>query len=943
MRLRTGFSFKTAYGKLEDVISRLQEIGEEVAPISDRLSTFAFTKWTKLAKQAGLRPIYGVELPVVAALGQKKPVTDHWTFFALDDLRDLHRLISICTNNPGRDPSLLYSQALSARGVIKIAGERSLLDKFPENCEQYDHLYFGLAPSVSFGQYKNAKHRGLRFLCCSDNYFPRDKDLETYRAALGRRSGTQTYPRHILSEEELRAALRANGFEEKDIEEGFENRRKCIDVSRSELSKARLIVPEKPKTLRDMCEDGAKRNGIDLTQPVYKERLERELDIIRQKQFEDYFYIVADIISYAKKHMVVGPARGSSCGSLVCYLLHITEIDPIPYGLIFERFIDINRKDLPDIDIDFPRDEKQDLIFAYAEKRFGVEHVSRLGAVGTFKGKGSLKETAKSLRVPSWKVEKVSDPIHEMPGDTGLVLSAFETTEGKELLREYPEMAIASTIEGHPRTSTQHAAGILITDAPVTEYVAVDSRSKTCWCDKYDAEELNLLKIDALAVKQLDVFERTLELIGEKPVSGFLEKLPTDDEEAFQVLNDQKYNGIFQFTGQAMRGLAKQTKLRTIDDLAALNALARPGPLNFADTWLRRKNGLEPVTTLHPLLTEITKETYGVILYQETVMQICRQMGGMSWEDTSAVRKIIGKKLGPQALELYWPKFEAGALLNGVPSPVARSLWDQIPAFGIYAFNKSHAVAYGMMGYWCCWLKAHFPVEFAAATLDAEKDPEKQIQILRELADEGVGYTPVDVEFSSDRWSRAERDGKTILVGPITGIKGIGAASLREVLDCRESGAELRASIKKKLINAKTPIDTLWPIRDRIRRLHPDLAAINILSEPTDIRDAQCGMRNDALVLAVVKRFSEIDENDAERVNKRKGRKYSGPTKAVNMWLLDDTDEVFAKIDRMDYERLAPLFLEKTKTGKSLWAVKGSVPGGFRMISIKNMRYLGEL
>ena len=943
MRVRSGYSFKAAFGKIEDVMSRLKEIGEEVAPISDRLSTFSFNKWTKLANKEGLRPLYGVELPVVTSLGQKKPIIDHWTFFAKEELRDLHKVITTCTNNPGREPSILYSQAVNAEGVIKIVGERALLDRFPKDFINDPDMFFGLAPSVSYGQYRIAKSLEFKFLSCSDNYYPRSEDLETYRTALGRRGGTQTYPRHILSAEELREVLRSKGFEEQDIEEGFENRRKSIDVSRATLQKARLIVPEKPKTLREMCEDGARRNGIDLSNPVYKERLERELDIIGQKKFEDYFYIVADIISYAKKHMVVGPARGSSCGSLTCYLLHITEIDPIPYGLIFERFIDINRKDLPDIDIDFPRDEKQDLIFEYAEKRFGSEHVSRLGAVGTFKGKGSLKEAAKSLRVPSWRVEKVSDPIHEMPGDTGLVREAFQTTEGKELLRDFPEMDVASLIEGNPRTATQHAAGILITDAPVTDYVAVDARSKTCWCDKFDAEDLNLLKIDALAVKQLDVFERTLELIGEKPISGFLEKLPVDDPAAFQVLNDGKYNGIFQFTGQAMRGLAKQVPVRDIEDLAALNALARPGPLNFADTWIRRKKGLEPVTTLHPLLTEITKDTYGVILYQETVMRICREMGGMSWEDTSAVRKAIGKKLGPAALELYWHKFEAGAVLNGVPSPVARSLWDQIPAFGIYAFNKSHAVAYGMMGYWCAWLKAHFPVEFAAATLDAEKDPEKQIQILRELADEGVDYSPVDADHSTDRWSRAERNGKTVLVGPITGIKGIGPASLREVLDCRENGTELRTSLKKKLLHAKTPIDSLWPIRDKIRKLHPDLTALNIQSEPVGIVDVECGVRSDVLVLAVVKRFSEIDENDTERVAKRRGKRYSGPTKAVNMWLLDDTDEVFAKIDRMDFERLAPVFLDKAKAGKSLFAVKGSVPGGFRMISIKNMRYLGEL
>ena len=392
-----------------------------------------------------------------------------------------------------------------------------------------------------------------------------------------------------------------------DIKAALKNRNDIFNKSKATIHKAELLVPDKPLTLRELCVQGAKKLKVNLKDPIYKKRLDHELHMIEEKKFGDYFHILADLIGWSKKHMVVGPARGSSCGSLVCYLVGITSIDPIPFDLVFERFIDVTRADLPDVDIDFS-DKKRYLAFEYAEKKFGADHVARLGSVTTFQPKSAFNAVSQSLRIPSWKVDKVTaSVIKRSQGDSradSTIADTLTTTDaGRVLSEEYPEIAIVGRMENHPSGSGQHAAGIVITKLPVAEHVAVDKRTGSTMCDKYDAERLDMLKIDALGLTQLSVFERTLELIGEKPVSGFLEKLPLNDQAAFDVINREHYSGIFQFVGRAVRSLSHEMiymggKFDRFDDFVALTALARPGPMGggSAEEWIRRRVGFSPVT-----------------------------------------------------------------------------------------------------------------------------------------------------------------------------------------------------------------------------------------------------------------------------------------------------------------------------------------------------------
>jgi DNA polymerase-3 subunit alpha len=589
------------------------------------------------------------------------------------------------------------------------------------------------------------------------------------------------------------------------------------------------------------------------------------------------------------------------------------------------------------------------MVFDYMESKYGRSRVARLGTVGFFKERSSLKQTASVLRIPEWKCEKVIDSVASYsagdPRANHALENALTTTEaGQDLLKQFPNAIIAAKMEWHPNNASQHAAGILVTQEPVINYVAIDERTNSAMVDKKDAEVLNLLKIDALGLTQLSVFERTLQLIGKPAISGWLETLPLDDQKAFDVLNEGKFSGIFQFAGGALQGLTRQVTVETLDDIVSITALARPGPMasGGANSWVRRRSGLEEITSFHPMLLELTKDTYGVIIYQEQVMTISREIGKMDWPDVSDLRKAISKSMGREALESFWEKFKTGAEENGIDENTAARIWEYIYTFGSYGFNRSHAVAYGVVSYWCCWLKAYHPIEFAAATLDAESDPLKQIKLLRELHQEGIGYIPFDLEHSTERWTVAERDGCKILIGPLTSIKSIGPSTVIEILGSRTSGEPLRPNLKKRLENAKTEIDSIFPISDAINKKFSSLSDAGIVTEPTEVINAQCGITGDIVIIGVLNRMNIKNENDEVSVQRR-GYEFKGATTALNMFVADDTDEIFVKISRFDYEKYAKEIIDRGKVGKALYAFKGQVPAGFRMLSVKKVKFLGFL
>lgn len=929
-------------------MNRIIECGYTAAPITDRASTFGFSRWSKLSEKHKLKPVFGLELAVTESISAKKPIVDYWTFIAKDDILPLHKLFELATTQFRYEPLITYEQAQSCN-LFKIVGYRSKL----ELVKPADDLFIGLAPSCSRGYINQAIKAGFKFVACSDNKFTNEDDQKLYEVICGKGASAQTYDQFIQTDEQWSESLERK-VDPALITEGFQARKFILNNSNAKLKKGSFPIPEKPETLQAMCEQGAVKLKIDLTDAIYKARLEKELRLIDEKKFEDYFYIVADLCKHMRQIMLVGGARGSSCGSLVCYLLEITTIDPIPYGLIFERFIDIHREDLPDIDIDFS-DQQRHKVFEYLQNKYGAEHVAKLGTVATYKSDGALSEVGKALGIPKWEIDTFADSILKRSGGDARALDSigdnFKTlAAGQELLKKYPEMIIAEKMEGCPTHYSQHASGIILTKEPVNHYVAIDQSTGATQCDKKDAEDLNLLKIDVLGLTQLSVFEDALDLAKLPRLT--LESIPMDDPEAFKVIRDSKFSGIFQFNGMALQSIVKQFYLNSLDDIVCVTALARPGPLasGGAHEWVRRKNKVNPVVYPHPMFEPDLKDTLGIVLYQEQVMNIGRNIGDLSWGDVTQLRKSMSKSLGKEYFNQWGDKWKTGAIAKGGDPKLMDKVWDDLCAYGSWSFNKSHAVAYGIISYQCAWLKAHYPFEFAAATLTHESDPDKQLKLLREMVAEGYNYVPVDKDLSTDKWTFGYKDGKRFLVGPITNVKGIGPKTVQAILESRARNQPLPPKAQKLLANPITPIDSLYPVKDAFKRLLPDPTERNIWTTPTPIVDVQIKDHDyEVLVFCKLSKINPRDENEAVNIARRGGKRMEGNlTASLNLQLTDDSDTIFGKITRYDFPRIGKDVIDRGRVGKCIYAIKGKVKGNttgssFRMILIKTIRYIGDM
>lgn len=881
-RIRTGYAFRKAAGKIDDVLDRLVQCNFKRVPITDTASTFGWVKWQRAAYERELTPVFGVELAVSPDIHAKKPVVDYWTFLVRDSVVPLHGLIGVATTQFRYEPLLTIEQAAEAAETVNvIIGHRSPVERLRSR----PGLWLGLGPAVSRGYLARASAAGHSGVALSDNRYPAEQDKGLYELVAGRYASDQSYPQWIMSDAEWRTAM-CHIANDDLLDAALQRRNILLEQSTATLPKATMLSPERPMPLWRMCVFGAERVSIDLEIPVYSKRLAHELKLIEAKGFEDYFYLVADICQFARKTLMVGPARGSSCGSLTCYLLGITTVDPIKHDLLFERFIDANRDDLPDIDIDFS-DQNRDAVFEYVRQKYGAHRVARLGTVNLFREDSIARAITAALDLPKWKIP--------------------------------PEMVQA--MDGHPSHAGQHAAGVVITAGPVSDVVAVNAKTGSTMCDKYDAEALNLLKVDLLGLAQLSVFEDALQLASLS--RDTLQGVRLDDVRALHILNLHRFAGVFQFNGPALQNLTKQVTVTKLDDIVALTALARPGPLDSGEAkrWIRIKIGLERPSYPHPLFETVLRPTLGVVIYQEQVMQIAREVG-MPWSDVGALRRLISKSAGPEALERYHASFVSHGKDSGVPENILQDVWEILRASGAYSFNKSHAVAYAIVSYWCCWMKAYHPLEFAAASLSHAGET-VQIKLLRELAEEGTSYVPADRKLSTDRWTVANRDGEKQLIGPLSNIIGIGPAAQSAILSQRSRPFEqLPEHVEKKLHKMQTKVDDLYPIRSAINRLMPDPAARSIVTKPTPIVKVQTnGTTSDVMVFGRIEAVKESED------------------KSIRMWIEDDTDKVFAMISKYDHAGLGKAIIER---GPGYYALKGKIPHNFRMIRVEQFKFLGS-
>ncbi len=712
------------------------------------------------------------------------------------------------------------------------------------------------------------------------------------------------------------------------------------------LKKAELPNIQSEKTLEALCREGIERLSLDWTQE-YEDRLQLELEVIKSKRLEPYFHLVGDFMLWARQNMAVGPGRGSAAGSLVVYLLGITNVDPIKYNLLFFRFLDVSRNDAADIDCDV---SNQEACFNYLASKYGSEHVAKLGATGTFQAAGATNDVAKQLKLPRFEFDKLLESLPKYAAgdsrsDKALSVALEETPLGQRILERYPNFEIAGRLSGNPSHATTHAAGVLITKEPIANHVAVNGQSKTAMVDLKDAEKLNLLKLDVLALDTLSLFEKTLEFAFKE--RNFLDTIPLDDQAAFDVLNDGKTTGLFQFEGNTAKQLAAKVTVTEFNDIVTLSGLARPGPLQSggAESWVRRRMRLEPVTYAHEIFEPYLKDTLGIFCWQEQIMLIAHDLGGLDWGQVAKLRKAIGKSMGAEAMAEYGEPFKAGLLSRGVSQEVADKFWNDILGCGSYLFNLSHAVAYGVMSYYSCYLKAHFPLEFTAAALTLSGSKGKQIQFLREMATEGVGYIPYDANLSTNQWRVVERDGKKTLIGPLQIIKGLGPKSVAQILSARARKEPIPDSLQKKLDNAQTELDSLYPIRDRIKEMP---WREHVTTKPTRLDNAIPGDGwNEYTVIGLVSSVEDQDENSQRKQEDRKSRgqkaMLDGNPRSFAIRL--DSDEVngfLTKVSAKKYDDFKDQVLT-LEAGKTIVAINGVYPPGIPCLMVNAISVIGEM
>jgi DNA polymerase-3 subunit alpha len=592
-----------------------------------------------------------------------------------------------------------------------------------------------------------------------------------YLYGADRQMSFRSFDIHLLSYEEMKACMAKQGI---DNEEMFAstieimNKVEDYDI-KSSLNLLPVQYRQPGDELRKLAMEGLAERGLESNQE-YLDRLDEELKIIGEKNFEPYFLVVRNMLNWAKKEgIMVGPGRGSSAGSLLCYAIGITDIDPIKHGLLFFRFINPERNDFPDIDSDI-QDSRRDEVKDYLVRQY--RHVASIATFLEFKDKGVVRDVARALNIPLPDVNKVLKTV-----DTW---DDFCTSRNAEWFRDkYPEVvALGDQLRGRIRGTGIHAAGVVTSKEPIFKYAPLETRSVTGSDDRMpvvavdmeEAERIGLIKIDALGLKTLSVLKDTIDIIEDRHGRKIdLLKIDMDDKNVYQMLSEGYTKGVFQCEATPYTNLLIKMGVKNLSELAASNALVRPGAMNtIGKDYIARKHGRQNINYLHQIMKPFTEETYGCILYQEQVMQACVELGGMTMAEADKVRKIIGKKKDAREFDVFKDQFIKGASKYIAPND-ALDLWHDFEAHAGYSFNKSHAVAYSTLSYWTAWLKYHYPIEFMFALLKNEKDKDTRTEYLIEAKRMGI---PIKLPHINDSDKDFKIEGKGIRFG-LSAIKYI--------------------------------------------------------------------------------------------------------------------------------------------------------------------------
>lgn len=842
LHVHTEYSLLDGAARIEPLVERAAELGMDSLAITDHGAMFGVVDFYRAAKKAGIKPLIGCEVYTAARTRFDKDVerdkrNGHLILLA-ETNEGYKNLIKIVSRGytegfyykPRIDNEVLrrYSGGIIATsaciaGRVQQALVRGDYDGAKAEALEYQDIFGkdnffleiqdqGLEEEAAINPLlkRLSEETGIGLVATNDVHYVRQEDSEFHDILLCIQTGAfvsdtdrMRFPNdqfYLKSEEEMRRIFA-------DIPEAIDNTHKIAERCNVEFEFGHLHLPEfippngmdAKEYLHFLCEQGLKERYAEET-PQLRERLEYELSVIESMGYVEYFLIVWDFVNYAKRnHIVVGPGRGSGTGSMVAYCLHITDIDPIKYGLIFERLLNPERVSMPDIDVDFCYERRGEVI-DYVIEKYGKERVSQIITFGTMKAKAAIRDVGRVLQVSYAQTDAIAKMI---PFDPRMTIDKAMTLN-PELKKAYESdkqvqylIDMSKAIEGMPRHASTHAAGVVISRDPLDDYVPLylSDKGVSAQFNMTTIEELGLLKMDFLGLRNLTVIRDTLDAIEHiHGVRVDFNKMEYDDKSVYELIASGNTLGVFQLESSGMTQFMKNLAPDCFEDIIAGISLYRPGPMDSIPTYIANKKNPGHVTYTHPSLEPILSVTYGCIVYQEQVMQIVRDLAGYSYGRSDLVRRAMSKKKAAVMAQeeeyfVYGKLNEDGSIdvpgcvRNGVPEEAAKSIFQDMAKFASYGFNKSHAAAYAVLAYETAWLKRYYPAEFMAALMTSVKGEPRQVsKYIRNCKEMGIEVLPPDVTMSEKKFS--VHDG-AVRFG-LMGIKNVGDAVIDEIIRVRD-------------------------------------------------------------------------------------------------------------------------------------------------------------
>lgn len=803
----TSASMLDSIVKVEELSAVLQQYEQATVAITDP-KLYGLLHFYKEMTGKNIRPVLALTVNLALPNDEKLAVI----LYAQNDV-GYHHLLKITSAISLRAENDLPLKWLSGYkdGLMAMIPSVNLLHP-----EQYDALLdelvqlFGkelhLGVERPLGQQSDleevwvekANEKNITIIATQKITFLRKEDVNAFEAALAIQNGVRIEDREPLSIKEKAQYLPTMmELEERfaDHPEWLEHTAKLLDSCQVTLDFKKHYMPKfkteetitSSELLLKNCLTGMEYRGVAGLEK-YEDRLKYELSIINEMGYADYFLIVADYIDYARsKRILTGPGRGSSASSLVAYCLQITNVDPIKYDLLFERFLNPERITLPDIDVDFADAKRQEVI-EYVGEKYGSQYTSQIITFGTLSAKAVGRDVARVLGFTTEEMGQISTLIPNKPGTTLQdALAALQQWVGEDVQRK-KWLEIALKLEGLKRNASTHAAGVVLSPIPLADIVPIEKGGENLFITQWpmkEIEEVGLLKMDFLGLRNLSTLDhiRSLIYFNEKRMLDF-EKIPLEDQRTFELLQRGDTTGIFQLESPGMRQALQEIRPTTFLDIVAINALYRPGPMDFIPVYSRRKHGQEQVILPHPALADILNETFGVIVYQEQIMRIAAVFAGFSLGEADILRRAVSKK-NKETLDAQRAHFVQGSIKQGYQEKVAHDIYDLIVRFANYGFPKSHAVAYSLITYQMAYLKANFaPYFYAALLTNVLGDRDKQLQILQEAKAKGIEILPPSISKSGKGY-RIE-DGKIRIA--LGGIRGVPQNFMKKIQQLRKNG-----------------------------------------------------------------------------------------------------------------------------------------------------------